>query len=233
MTELLSGEFTGRGCVLEVGVGTGQVALPLHAAGIPLVGIDLARPMMEVLAEKAGGQAPFSLVLADATRLPFGEDVFGAAYLRWVLHLIPDWRAAVAEMARVVRPGGVLLASLGSYGGPRSDIQERFAELAGVSTEPVGLTWSGYAGLDEAMAELGATKRDLPPITDVERNGIEEFIEGIAQNAYSWTWKVEDPTRLAQVAAEVRRWAEDRYGPLADIPRQTFEVVWVAYDLPA
>ena len=232
ITELLSEELAGRGRVLEVGVGTGQVALPLHAAGIPIVGIDLARPMMDVLVEKAGGSSPFPLVQADATRMPFADDTFGAAYLRWVLHLIPDWRTAVAEMARVVPPGGILLASLGSYGGPRAEIQERFAELAGVSIDPVGLDWSGQEGLDEAMAELGAAKRELPPIIETERNGLEEFMDGIANNAYSWTWKVEDPTRLAQVAGEVRRWVEDRYGPLADIPRETFEVLWVAYDLP-
>jgi ubiquinone/menaquinone biosynthesis C-methylase UbiE len=232
MTALLSGELAGRGLVLEVGVGTGQVALPLHAAGIPVMGIDLARPMMDVLIDKAGGRSPIPLVQADATRMPFGDDAFGAAYLRWVLHLIPDWRTAVAEMARVVLPGGVLLTSIGSYGGPRSEIQERFAELAGVTIEPVGLTWSGYEGLDEAMAELGAAKRELPPIVETERNGLQEFIDGIANNAYSWTWKIEDPTRLAQVADEVRRWTEIRYGPLAEIPRETFEVLWVAYDLP-
>ena len=233
MTELLSGELTGQGPALEVGVGTGQVALPLHEAGVAVVGLDLARPMMDELIKKAGGRAPFPLVQGDATRMPFGDGVFGGAYLRWVLHLIPDWRAAVAEMARVVRPGGVLLVSLGSYGGPRMEIQERFGEFAGVSTEPVGLAWSGHDRLGEAMAELGAVKRELPPIIDVERNGIEEFVNGIARNAYSWTWKIEDPTRLAQVADEVRRWAEDRYGPLDDVPLETFEVLWVAYDLPA
>ncbi len=232
MTELLSGELSGRGRVLEVGVGTGQVALPLHAAGIPLAGIDLARPMMDVLIGKAGGRSPFPLVQADATQMPFGDDAFGAAYLRWVLHLIPDWRAALAEMVRVVRPGGLLCTSIGSYGGPRAEIQERFAELAGVSTEPVGLTWSGDQALDETMATFGAVKRELPSITDLERNGIEEFIEGIAGNAYSWTWKVEDPTRLAALADEVRQWAEERWGPLGDIPLQTFEIAWVAYDLP-
>lgn len=232
MVELLARELVGRDRVLEVGVGTGQVALPLHTAGIPLVGLDLARPMMDRLIEKADGRSAFPLVQGDATRMPFSDGAFDAAYLRWVLHLIPDWRVALAEIVRVVRPGGVLLTSIGGYGGPRSEIQERFAELAGVSIEPPGLTWAGYDGLLEAMDALGAVKRQLPPITDVERDGVEEFMDGIVQNRFSWTWKVKDPTLLGQVAAQVRRWAEDRYGPLGELPRETYEVVWDAYDLP-
>src|SRR6266540_2436516 len=127
--ELLAGQLDGRGDVLEVGVGTGQIALPLHEAGIPVIGLDLARPMMNKLIEKAGGRSPLPLVQADATAMPFRDDAFGGAYLRWVLHLIPAWRTTLSEIARVVRPGGVLLTALGAYGGPRSEIQQRFADM--------------------------------------------------------------------------------------------------------
>lgn len=102
-TALLLEESTGRGRVLEVGVGTGQVALPLHEAGVDVIGLDLARPMMDKLIAKTGGTLVFPLVQADATRMPFPDDVFGAAYLRWVLHLIPAWETAAQEMVRVDR----------------------------------------------------------------------------------------------------------------------------------
>lgn len=214
-------------------MGTGQVALPLHEAGLPIIGLDLSRPMMDQLINKAGGRSPFPLVQADATRMPFGDGVFGSAYLRWVLHLIPDWRAALAEMVRVVRPGGVLLSSIGGYGGVQSEIQERFAELAGVSLAPAGLMWAGDDELDEAMAALGATARELPPFTEVGRDSLQDFMDGIVQNRYSWTWKVKDPTLLARVADDVRSWAVERYGPLDEFSQQTFEIVWRAYDLSA
>lgn len=232
MVELLVAELGGRGTTLELGVGTGQVALPLHAAGIPVVGLDLSRPMMDRLVQKAGGHVPFPLVQGDATRMPFGDGAFGAAYLRWVLHLIPDWKGALAEIVRVVRGGGPVAVSIGILFGPRSEIQERFAELAGVSPEPPGLTWGGYERLDEAMVSLGAIPRELRSITELEHENLEDFLEGIARNRYSWTWKVEDPERLASVAVEVRRWAEERFGPL-DRPRETFEISWRAYDLQA
>ena len=133
--------------------------------------------MMDKLVEKAGGRSPFPLVQGDATRMPFRDEAFGGAYLRWVLHLIPAWRDALAEIVRVVRPGGVLLTSLGSYGGPRSEIQERFAELTGVSIEPPGLTWDGYDDLDAAAIALGLVPRALPPIPEIEREGLDAFID--------------------------------------------------------
>lgn len=76
---LLSQELAGRGRCLEVGVGTGLVALALHAAGVPLEGIDLSAPMLGRLLHKAGGAPPFPLVRGDATRMPFLDRVFGAA----------------------------------------------------------------------------------------------------------------------------------------------------------
>ena len=230
--ELLAGELRDRGPVLEVGVGTGQLALPLNDAGIPVIGLDLARPMMDKLVEKAGGRLLLPLIQADATRMPVRDHAFGGAYLRWVLHLIPAWREALAEMERVLRPGGVLLTSIGGYGGPRSEIQERFAELTGISIDPPGLTWEGYDQLDDAATALGLVRRELPPINEVLRDGLDVFIDGISNNAYSWTWKVEDTELFARTAAEVRTWAEERYGPLEGVSLDEYEMVWRAYDVP-
>jgi SAM-dependent methyltransferase len=231
---LLTEELAPRGRVLEVGVGTGQVALPLHAAGIPVVGLDLARPMMDKLIHKAGGRAPFPLLQGDATRMPFAAGVFGAAYFRWVLHLIPAWREALAEAVRVVGRGGVVLVLPGHAGWntPQAEVQGRFAELTGVPFEPAGLGWAGYEELNEAMAALGTTARTLAPFTEVERDGFETFLDGVEQRRYSWTWRVPDDDRFREVVAEVRRFAETRFGPLDRIPRESHEVVWRAYDLP-
>jgi SAM-dependent methyltransferase len=230
-TVLLAGELRGRGRAFEIGVGTGQVALPLAAAGIPIVGLDLSEPMLRVLVGKAG-RSPFPLVLGDATRLPFRDRSFGAGVARWVFHLIADWRTALLEIVRVVGPGGVLLFLLGSYGtGPRAQIQDRFNELLGLANEPVGIMWGDVGTLDAAMAELGASARPLPVLTDVEAQPLSVFLDGIERNRYSWTWRVpaED---LARVAPEVRAWAEERFGSLAAASSHRFELAWRAYDLP-
>ena len=65
--------------MLEVGVGTGLLALRLHEAGIAVSGLDLSAPMLAKLVEKAGGTPPFPLVLGDATSMPFVQGAVGAA----------------------------------------------------------------------------------------------------------------------------------------------------------
>lgn len=228
--ELLSSELAGRGRVLEVGVGTGLIALPLHERGIELVGVDVSSPMVAKLAEKAGGHPPFPVVLADATRMPIADGGLGGAYLRWVLHLIPDWPAVLTEIVRVVRPAGVFLANLGSYGGERREIQQRFEQITGVSTEPVGLTWAGFDLLDDEMTRLGARPRRLAPFHDRGEEPLEEFVQGIEENRYSWTWPISEDLRVRS-AAELRAWADERFGPLGEPRPWQHETVWRAYDL--
>lgn len=231
-TKLLASEFDGRGRVLEVGVGTGLLALPLHEAGVPLAGLDLTEAMVRKLLEKTSGAPPFPLVLGDATRMPLADAAFGGAYLRWVLHLIPAWRGAIREIARAVRPKGLFLAALGNYGGPQSEMQAHYAEVAEVSLEPVGLTWDGRHELDAEISSLGGER--LPDVSFVERprDDLEHFMRSIEANRHSWTWKVVDDARRVRAAAYVRSWAESRWGPLDRVPQGSFELRYAVYRLP-
>ena len=228
--EILVAELEGRGRVLEVGVGTGLIGLRAHAAGVDVHGLDLSAPMIAKIAEKAGGSNPFPLVLADATRQPFADDAFGAAYLRWVLHLIPAWREVLAEVARVVAPGGVFLANLGAYGGPRREGQLRFAEITGISIEPVGLAWGANDELDAAMAEHGASVRELEPVHEGGTEPFRAFLDEIRENRFSWTWNVPEDVRLRAVE-DLEPWAKERWGDLDEPRRYEHATVWRAYDL--
>src|SRR2546423_7934462 len=76
--DLLAGELRGRGRCLEVGVGTGRIALDLHRTGVPMAGVDLSRPMLDRLVEKARGAAPFPVAPADAPPPPPRPHPFGA-----------------------------------------------------------------------------------------------------------------------------------------------------------
>jgi SAM-dependent methyltransferase len=228
---LLSSELRNRGRVLEVGVGTGLLALRLHEAGIPVSGLDLSAPMLAKLIEKAGDAPPFPLVRADATTMPFADRAFGAAYLRWVLHLIPDWRAALAEMARVVRPGGVLVVSLGVFDEVGTAVRARFSEITGLSTDPVGLIWGNHDALDAELEGLGLRLRLLPAIPEEGEEPLGSFLDAIEEGRWSWTWHVPEDARLDAVR-QLRPWAEERFGPLDRVERYEVETVWRAYDLP-
>jgi SAM-dependent methyltransferase len=228
---LLTSELRDRGRVLEVGVGTGLLALRLHEFEIPVSGLDLSAPMLAKLVEKAGGVPPLPLVIGDATAMPFADGAFGAAYLRWVLHLIPDWRVALAEMARVVRPGGVLLVSLGAFDEVGRAIRARFSEITGLSTDPVGLMWGNHEALDGELERLGLRLRVLPSIPEEEEEPLGSFLDAIEEGRWSWTWHVPEDARIDAVR-ELRPWAEERFGPLDRVERYEVETVWRAYDLP-
>jgi SAM-dependent methyltransferase len=230
---LLRREVAGRGRVLEMGVGTGQLALPLHAAGVPVVGADISRPMMAVLAEKASAAAPFPLVEADATAAPFADGAFGGAFVRWLLHLIPAWEVAVAELCRVVRPGGTILVDPGGYAGRWRDVWLRFLQEVGPQAHAVGLDMRlGFGVLDEAFAAHGATARDLPSIRYARGVSLDRLLQEAAERKYTWTWRVSSE-RLGPALQRVRAWAATEFGDEALATEANVDSRWRAYDLPA
>jgi ubiquinone/menaquinone biosynthesis C-methylase UbiE len=103
-----AGNLTRQSRVLDVGIGTGRIALPLAAHVGSITGIDLSRRMMERLCAKRTDE-PVAVVQGDATWLPFPDGTFDAVTASHIFHLIPDWQGALDEVARVLRPGGLLL----------------------------------------------------------------------------------------------------------------------------
>ncbi len=100
--------------VLEVGVGTGSVAAGLRELGTPVVGVDLSLAMLAHARTRLG-----SVVSAgDGHSLPVRSSAVSAGYLVWVLHLVADIDAVLAECARVLRPGGRLLVIVASAPDP-------------------------------------------------------------------------------------------------------------------
>jgi ubiquinone/menaquinone biosynthesis C-methylase UbiE len=227
---MLAGALRGKGRVLEVGVGTGQIALPLDAVGVRMVGIDLSRPMLAKLIEKTGGRSPFPLTIGDATALPFRDASFGGVVARHVLHLIPDFRTAVAEIARVSRPGGVALVSVGW----RSEVSEELEEVLAGTTERarhVGLDPHDVDLLDGVFAERGGVARQLDPIVQRGPDTLRDYIESIEDNLWSWTWRLSGAERERMVE-RLRAWAQRRgLGP-DDVVDPELTTRWRAYDLP-
>lgn len=230
MAALLAAELRGRGRCLEVGVGTGLVALPLAEAGLPMVGVDISSPMLGKLVQKAGGRAPFPLVRADATALPFLDDAFGAAVVRHLLHLIPAWERAVAELARVVRRGGTVLVATGDIPSVWREATERFVARVGGWSFARGLDLRELRRLDEALAVHDGVPRDLPVIPDRVEQSLGTFIDQMAEGLHSWTWEVDEPRRR-EAAAGVREWALERFGMLDPPGARDVTIVWRAYDL--
>jgi len=226
---LLAAELPREGLCLEIGVGTGRIALPLSRAGVHLVGVDISREMLRRLIANANG-TPSPVLQADATRLPFRDGAFGAALAVHVLHLIPAWKDAVAEVVRTVRPGGVLIASRGV----RDDedwsgrVRRRFFHEAGDPAWPPGL--GELAALDAHLVPRGAAVHELPALTVTVESSVDELLGNLEAGYLSACWSLDEPTRTG-AARRVREWARRELGDLA-APRPVREgSVWRMYRL--
>lgn len=99
--------------VLEIGVGVGTDHIALAEVGAYLAGIDITQRSID-LTRKNLEMRGFSsdLKIADAEQLPFEDNVFDMVYSFGVLHHIFDIRKSLAEIHRVLKPGGQILIGL-------------------------------------------------------------------------------------------------------------------------
>jgi SAM-dependent methyltransferase len=254
LTGLLAAELAGRAPCLEIGVGTGRFALPLNAAGIAMTGTDISAAMLRRLTQNAGGRSPVPLAQADATRLPFAAGAFGSVLAVHVLHLIPDWRVAVDEAVRVLRPGGALVASFptdnrpaGAGAGPDDAVAETGA--VGLSRDAVapwadairaaarrhGMVRTPFgADTPAAVARYldgRATARALRPVPVRTAWTLGEAIDHVERQLFSWSWPF-TAAQAAAVAADMRGWAAEAGLP-PDTGHETETAVrcW-AFELP-
>lgn len=98
---------TTPGRILVDGVGTG-LDLPLLPPQHHYVGLDLTAAMLARARPRASG-IDFQAVQGDAQRLPFADAAFDHAVLHLILAVVPNPNACLAEIARVVKPGGTVL----------------------------------------------------------------------------------------------------------------------------
>jgi ubiquinone/menaquinone biosynthesis C-methylase UbiE len=122
-----------QGRVLEVAIGTG-LNLEHYPDGVELTGIELSPAMMAIARRRAREQhRAVDLRVGDAEALEFADATFDTVVCTFSLCTIPDHRRAVAEMVRVLRPGGRLLLAdhVASSHAPLRALQ-RGAELASV-----------------------------------------------------------------------------------------------------
>jgi SAM-dependent methyltransferase len=123
-SRLLAGPFAelalppDHGRVLDVGCGTGSLALTLAERGAreQVAGIDIAAPYI-AFARSRPGAAGIGFAVGDACRLPYGDRSFAAALAQLSLNFVPNAAQAVREMRRVVQPGGVVAAAVWDFRG--------------------------------------------------------------------------------------------------------------------
>jgi SAM-dependent methyltransferase len=106
----LAGDVTGRR-ILDAGCGSGPISAALRDRGAILTGFDASAEMLELARQRLGPDA--DLHVADlASQLPFPDGAFDDAIACLVLHYLQDWTAPLAELQRVLKPGGRLIVAV-------------------------------------------------------------------------------------------------------------------------
>ncbi len=106
----LLGDVSGRR-ILDVGCGTGALSEALRAKGAVTTSFDLSAAMVDLARKRLGDDA--DLHVHDlAAPLPFPDAEFDDVAASLVLHYLEDWSGPVAELRRVLKPGGRLVVSL-------------------------------------------------------------------------------------------------------------------------
>jgi ubiquinone/menaquinone biosynthesis C-methylase UbiE len=215
---------------LEVGVGTGRIALPLAFRGYDYTGVDISEPMMaklrakvaELQQESASAAAPIrlQLVRADMTALPFPDASFDVAVAVHVFHLVSGWKQAVEEVLRVLRPGGLFLHCWDeSLDAAAHEVQDRWVEIVRELGGEVGIVGAERRSLvTDYLRERSLPVETLRTVTwEAQESPLDAF-EYIAKRIWSRTWLVADDL----FAASIRRlesWATNRYGAQYTVPR--------------
>lgn len=106
----LAGDVEGHR-VLDAGCGSGPLTEALRAKGASVTGIDSSPAMAALARERLGADA--DVLVADlGDPLPFAEHTFDDVMVSLALHYLQDWDAPLAELRRVLRPGGRLILSV-------------------------------------------------------------------------------------------------------------------------
>jgi SAM-dependent methyltransferase len=197
---------------LELGVGTGRIAIPVASRGFAYIGVDVSTEMMARLREKSN--LPNLTVLeADITDLPFEDASFDVVLAIHVLHLAPEWRRALAETRRVTVPGGYFLfgGNDGREDDPYARIRRRWDELGaefGVKRRPPHGSVELLVGeLTEqgcrlAVYRVARWEREFRPI---------DLIERLHARTFSASWEMPDEA-LDVIHERLQGWTRETFG---------------------
>ncbi|MGY6555784.1 MAG: class I SAM-dependent methyltransferase [Wenzhouxiangella sp.] len=228
----IAAQIGAKARVLELGVGTGRIAIPLARAGCRVVGVDLSAHMLAALAQRVhdSGIDGIDLAQSDITALPFREHSFDGAMAVHVLHLVSDWAGVLKQLSQLIRPGGTLVLGR-DWVDPESmagQIRNQFRQTVlevGTDMLPPGATAaappSGGAAIVQCLMQLGAQPTSRGEIVAAEwQTGLNprQILDGIRSRDDAESWVLPDEV-LNEVMLRLDHYAAQQW-PDLDLTHQ-------------
>jgi SAM-dependent methyltransferase len=219
--------------VLEIGAGTGRVAIAFAAIGCHTVALDPALAMLHGLRRKSP-ESGVHVVAAEGARLPFTDGSFDGVILARILYLMSDWETVVQRALEVLKPGGSLLHEWGNGQGSEEWVQIR--EKARTLFQQAGVDQPFHPGarsedeVDRYMVRLGSERRNELPMGPGPGMTLREFVGRIASGELSYIWSIPKPVQELCLP-QLQEWCERSFDleRAAPIPQ---ELHWTIYRKP-
>ncbi|WP_158607528.1 class I SAM-dependent methyltransferase [Flexivirga caeni] len=195
------------GRLLDIGCGTGDLLVEAGRRGFDVTGADADVAMVRT----ARTMARCPVVTASLPHLPFPDDAFDSIVANFVINHVPDPRAALDELKRVVAPGGLVAVSIWPAGGSAwSQLVNDSFLGAGVSSRPstqlpeeldFPRTPEGLSGITVAAGFHIVSARDLRWAWQITPNDLWAGISGGIANA-GMTYRAQPPRTQQRVRQE-------------------------------
>jgi SAM-dependent methyltransferase len=219
-----------RARVLDIGAGTGRVAIPLAKHGCHVVAVEPSMEMLAHLRDKATSTDVLGVV-AEGARLPFPARQFDAVVVARLLYLTPDWRAIIDEACQVVAAGGRLLHEWGNGHADEEWVQIR--DEARRLFEQEGRKASFHPGA-RSEAEVGRQIVSLGFIREahlVLGSGplvtLREFLRRLVSGELSYIWSVPSDVQAACLP-RLQQWAAQKFDLERPVPMPR-QLGWTVY----
>lgn len=196
--------------ILEIGVGTGRIAVPVVRQGLRVFGIDISEQMLHRLQEKT---SDVQVARADVRRLPFLATSFDAVIVVHVLHLVEQPQLVLQEIQRVLRPEGYLIQGHNervSEGRMKLlwDAWQQSSSGAQRRKDWISINQTAPAAGWQAVKPIGQFRY---PISQTPRS----FLQNLESRTWSSTWSMSDEDMEKGLSA-VRTVIDAEFGDALD-----------------
>jgi SAM-dependent methyltransferase len=200
--------------LLEVGIGTGRMAVPLAAAGVSVTGIDISTGMLGLLRKK---RDDIDVMLAVAAQPPLRDASFDAVLFVHILHLVPDAIATVDATLPLVRRGGLILHGQDLHPGIRAEadalIEAAITEITGLPTDVATRRVEGRDVCERAVRDAGGTSEMMDAARWSSRATGRRMLGRLARKDFSSSWRIPD-AKLPEVLERVTPQIDALFGGL-------------------